>query len=295
MQINPSLTLPIGVFDSGMGGLTVLQELMHSLPNESFIYLGDTARLPYGTKSAETVKQYALQMARLLINLKIKLLVVACNTATTAALPFLMQQFPDLPIIGVVEPGARAAVQATRNKKVALLATETTIRAGLYQQLIRSLDPEIEVVTQSCGLFVALAEEGSVNDDIAVAACRKYLTPILDHGKPCDSVILGCTHFPVFTHPIATLLGPEVAIINSAKATAQVVKTRLHDLKRCAPANPLPTKTFLVTDLPERFIRIGELFLGQAINPDQVVLVDAQHPPWFRADAHPNKADHAGS
>lgn len=294
MPSNTSLTLPIGVFDSGMGGLTVLQELMHCLPNESFIYLGDTARLPYGTKSQETVKQYALQMARLLIDLKIKLLVVACNTATTAALPFLVQQFPDLPILGVVEPGARAAVQATRNKKVALLATETTIRAGLYQQLIHSLDPSIEVVTQSCGLFVALAEEGSINDDIAVAACRKYLTPILDHGKPCDSVILGCTHFPVFTHPIAKLVGPEVAIINSAKATAQVVKNTLLEMQRCAPVDTHPTKTFLVTDLPERFIRIGELFLGQAINPDHVLLVDAQHPSSSRVNSLSGKTDHAG-
>ena len=280
--------LPIGVFDSGMGGLTVLRELMTALPEESFIYLGDTARLPYGTKSQETVKQYALQMASLLINLDIKLLVVACNTATTAALPYLKKKFPQLPIIGVVEPGAKAAVKITRNKKIALLATETTIRSHIYQNLIYEYDPEIEIIPQSCGLFVALAEEGSVNDDIAVAACKKYLTPLLDHAKPCDSLILGCTHFPVLIKPIQALLGNHVQIINSAKETALVVESTLINIQQRATHTAIPTKTFLVTDLPERFIRIGELFLGQPINPDHVLLVDAQHP-------HPPRAEYVDS
>ena len=265
----------IGVFDSGMGGLTVLHELMNHLPNESFIYLGDTARLPYGTKSVDTVKQYALQMAHLLVDLNIKLLVIACNTATTSALSYLQREFPWLPIIGVVEPSARAASQATRNKKIALLATETTIRSQGYQALLHQLDPELEIIPQSCGLFVALAEEGSINDEIALATCQKYLTPLLSHGKPCDTVILGCTHFPVFTPTIERLLGPEVHIINSAKATAAVVQTLLDNQSLNAPANQLATQTFLVTDLPERFLRIGQTFLGHAINADHVILVDA--------------------
>ncbi|OGO91612.1 MAG: glutamate racemase [Coxiella sp. RIFCSPHIGHO2_12_FULL_42_15] len=265
--------LPIGVFDSGMGGLTVMRELMYSLPNESFIYLGDTARLPYGTKSQETVKQYALQMATLLIHLNIKLLVIACNTATTAALSYLQQQFPHLPIIGVVEPGAQAAVNATHNKKIALLATETTIRSGIYQKIIQTLDPEIEVFCQSCGLFVALAEEGCINDEIAQVTTRKYLAPLLNQSTPCDVVILGCTHFPVLSTTIAAAFQTSVSIINSGKATAKIVTAILQQTQLLNLTKPAE-RYFLVTDLPERFVRIGEIFLKQPIDPNRVMLVD---------------------
>lgn len=265
--------LPIGIFDSGMGGLTVLNALMKTLPNESFIYLGDTARLPYGSKSAETVMRYATQMAMILVNQNIKLLVVACNTATTAALPHLQSQFPHIPIIGVVQPGAEAAIATTKNNNIAILATETTIRSGIYQQTLRSLRPSVNLISQSCGLFVALAEEGCINDEIAHAAITKYLHPIVSSSVKYDCVILGCTHFPVLSKPIASLLGDEVALINSAQATAAAVKSNLQDLQLCAHSNT-PSTHFLVTDLPERFVRIGEIFLEQPIHPEAVILVD---------------------
>lgn len=290
-MLNPitQADLPIGVFDSGMGGLTVLNELKQCLPNESFIYLGDTARLPYGTKSQETVKQYALQMTSVLINLNIKLLVIACNTATTAALIFLQEQFPSLPIVGVVEPGAQSAANATRNKRIALLATETTIRSGIYQKIIHALDPAIDVITQSCGLFVALAEEGCIDDEIAIAATRKYLKPIIQHQHQCDAVILGCTHFPVLLKPIAAVFPYPVTIINSAKATAKTVASILQQMQQQRRSQSATT-IFLVTDLPERFIRVGEIFLGQPINSSQVFLVDGFGPNPFSPHKDINSA-----
>lgn len=166
-------------------------------------------------------------MASILIAQNIKLLVVACNTASTAALPQLQQQFPHIPIIGVVEPGARAAVVATKNNKVALLATETTIQSGIYQNTLRALSPQIEITTQTCGLFVALAEEGCTNDEIALLVAKKYLEPIINVYHQCDSVILGCTHFPVLMEPLAAILGDQINIINSAKATATEVQSIL--------------------------------------------------------------------
>lgn len=273
MKKKINTALPIGVFDSGMGGLTVLRELVNHLPNESFLYLGDTARLPYGTKSQETIVRYALQMVSLLIAQGIKLLVLACNTASAAALPYLQKQFPDIPIIGVVEPGARAAVNATKNNKVALLATETTIQSGIYQSTLRSLNPAIGIITQTCGLFVALAEEGCISDDIALLIIQKHLKPIINNRHHCDSVLLGCTHFPVFMQAFSTILGTGVNIINSATATAKAVKliTKKMNLESMTPQ---PTISFFVTDLPQRFIRVGKIFFGQCINPETVQLID---------------------
>ena len=265
--------LPIGVFDSGMGGLTVLRELVNHLPYESFIYLGDTARLPYGTKSRETVTRYAAQMASLLVAQGIKLLVVACNTASTATLPFLKMQFPDIPIIGVVEPGARAAISATKNNRVALLATETTIQSGIYQKMILTLNPEIKISSQTCGLFVALAEEGCINNEIARLVAKQYLEPIINDHQQCDSVILGCTHFPVFIESLTAILGSEINIINSATATAMAVKSITQKMNLESTAQS-PQLTFLVTDSPERFSRIGEIFFGQPIEASIVHLID---------------------
>lgn len=276
-QAAKNQSLPIGVFDSGMGGLTVLNELKLALPNESFIYLGDTARLPYGTKSPETVIRYATQIANILVKQQIKLLVVACNTATTAALPHLEQLFPDIPVIGVVQPGAAAAVAATKNNNVAILATETTIASGIYQQTLRDLNAHINVITQDCGLFVALAEEGCIDDDVAIAATKKYLQPIIDHEIDCDCVVLACTHFPVFSKAINQVLGDQVTIVNSAKATAESVQRLLNSSQMINGHHPVSTQ-FLVTDLPQRFIRIGELFLESKIEPQSVQLVDIHHP-----------------
>lgn len=274
MQENKS-KLPIGIFDSGMGGLTVLHELINALPKERFIYLGDTARLPYGTKSQQTVLHYAIAMATLLVRRGIKLLVVACNTATAAALPQLKQLFPDLPIIGVIEPGARAAIRASKSKRVALLATETTIHSEVYQQTLLSIDPSTHINARACGLFVALAEEGCVDDAIAYAVVEKYLAPLLQaDASCCDVVILGCTHFPVLIDPIRRFLGDTIQVINSALETAIVVSDTLSQLQLHHDTSVSSSCQFLVTDLPARFARLGELFLRHKIDPASVELVD---------------------
>lgn len=262
----------IGVFDSGMGGLTVLRALKQLMPDESFIYLGDTARLPYGTKSPETVIKYATQNAKLLLDRDIKLLVVACNTASTTALGYLQKQFPQIPIIGVLEPSVRMAVEVSQNHHIAILATETTIQSGQYQALIRQLKPEAKVFAQSCGLFVALAEEGFTDGEIALLTVKKYLEPIISHPHLHDCVILGCTHFPALIKPISKVLGPQINIIDSAHATAKAVQSILEHEQLLSDEGTHRHTTFLVTDSPERFIRVGKTFYGEAI-PDHIELV----------------------
>ena len=266
-------SLPIGVFDSGMGGLTVLRELKKSLPNESFLYLGDTARLPYGTKSQETVVQYAMQMAALLITKGIKLLVIACNTATMAALDALQKHYPKLPIIGVIEPGANAAIKAAQTKKnVLVLATEATIRSNVYSNFITEREASVNVTGLACGLFVALAEEGFVNDEVANIVVKKYLSN-LDVSK-FDSVLLGCTHFPVLKLIIQSYMGEAVTIVDSAIETAKAVKEALTQAD-IQSKRSVSTICFLVTDLPERFTRVGQLFLQERIAMKDVEVVNA--------------------
>ncbi len=260
-----SIEKSIGVFDSGMGGLTVLRALKSALPHESFIYLGDTARLPYGTKSQETVIQYAEKMTQILIQKNIKMLVVACNTATAAALDHLQNHTPNLPIVGVIEPGAQAAVQASNQHQYALLATETTIASDVYQKTLRALDPKAEILTQACGLFVALAEENCINDAIAAATVKKYLSPLMPQLHKDACIILGCTHFPVLTEAIKQYGGVDINIVDSATATAQKCAEKLKQLNlQCSPQHD-STIQFLVTDNPKRFQRIGPIFLGHAI------------------------------
>lgn len=261
----------IGVFDSGMGGLTVLRALRCALPNESFIYLGDTARLPYGTKSPDTVKQYAVQMARLLVERHIKALVVACNTATTAALPHLQAILPDIPVLGVVSPGAQAAVAATRNQRIVVLATETTIAANAYQQLIAAQLPQAVISARACSVLVALAEEGMVDNAIAKAAVEHYLTDIVDE----DTVLLGCTHFPVFESLLSRLLPVGVRVVDSANATAVALQQLLkqEDLLNVSVLSGGDVQ-YLVTDSVKRFQKVGEIFLGEALSVAEIELVD---------------------
>ena len=266
------LELPIGVFDSGMGGLTVLKQLSEVLPNESFIYLGDTARLPYGTKSQDTVVQYAKQMAQKLISKGIKCLVIACNTATTSALDALRQLYPQLPIIGVIEPGAIAAVTASKKQSILVLATETTVRSGVYQRTICRLEPKAQVAAKACGLFVALAEEGCIADEVTDAVLRKYLPPSQTLEQDC--ILLGCTHFPVLAVQIQKHQ-PGVTIVDSAIETAKAVKAELHQAKLISKTGSLGQISYLVTDLPERFARIGQIFLGKSISLASVELVSA--------------------
>lgn len=265
--------LAIGVFDSGMGGLTVLRALRARLPSESFIYLGDTARLPYGTKSPDTVKQYAMQMAKLLVERQIKALVIACNTATTAALPHLQLMLPDIPILGVVAPGAAAAAAATRNKRIVVLATETTIASNAYQELIVQHLPQAVINTRACGVLVALAEEGMVNNTVAREALMHYLDKVSDE----DTLLLGCTHYPVFSPLLTQLLPAGVSIVDSAYATAHSVYTLLKNKQLLNEAPNQTSQTqYLVTDSVKRFQTVGEIFLGEELLSQTIELVDAR-------------------
>jgi len=268
---------PIGVFDSGVGGLTVLRALRAQLPRESFIYLGDTARLPYGTKSPETVVRYAVQAADALVARGIKALVVACNTAAAAALPTLQARFPGLPLIGVVEPGARAAVAASRSGRIAVLATEGTVLGGAYQQSILRLQPQAQVSAMACQLFVALAEEGWMDGAVADATARRYLAPLLETGEAVrpDVIVLGCTHFPALRTVIAAVAGEGVQIVDSAATTAKAVAEQLAAAGLSAAAtSSAPEVRFLATDGLLRFITVGARFLGEDIPAGDVELID---------------------
>jgi glutamate racemase len=266
---------PIGVFDSGMGGLTVLRALAGRLPHERFIYLGDTARLPYGTKSAETVTAYALQATRLLIAEGVKMVVVACNTASAVALEPLAAALAPVPVIGVIEPGAKAGLAATRNNRIAVIATESTVKGGAYLRAIRALNPRAEVVQQPCQVFVALAEEGWTDTPVTVAAASDYLLPLFDGERAADTLVLGCTHFPVLAATISRVIGRRVAIGDSAETTAAAVAEALGaPAAGNATAAPRDSMRFFATDSPERFARVGAIFLGRPIDASDVELTD---------------------
>src|ERR1700744_3723935 len=249
---------PIGIFDSGMGGLTVMRALKARLPNESFVYLGDTARLPYGTKSADTVTRYAVQASRALLAHDIKMLVVACNTASSVALPALEDALAPLKVIGVIEPGAAAAVQA--GGPIAVIATEGTVKGGAYVRAIQNIDAAMPVVQQACPLLVPLAEEGLVEGEIARLAVERYLKPLLATLPHPRTLVLGCTHFPALKNTIAQVAGPDVRLVDSAETTAESVATALRDAGLLHDGTA-QAQLFLATDAPDRFSRVGEIFL----------------------------------
>ncbi len=252
---------PIGVFDSGIGGLTVLKALWERLPNESTLYLGDTARVPYGTKSAEVVTRYTEQNARFLIERDIKLLVVACNTASAVALPHLERRL-HVPVLGVISPGAQAAAERSRSGRIGVIGTVGTIRSGAYARALEAVRPGVEVVGKACPLFVALAEEGWVSGEVPRLVAREYLAELKDAGV--DTLVLGCTHYPLLKAVIGEAMGPKVALVDSAEATAAAVAARIQqDGSRSVTAPP--THKFFVTDVPERFLAVGERFLGRPI------------------------------
>jgi len=253
---------PIGVFDSGVGGLTVFREINRALPHESLIYLGDSARVPYGTKSPQTVIRYSLEAAHHLMERGIKLLVVACNTATAAALPALQEKLP-IPVIGVVEPGARAAIERTRGR-VGVIATEGTVKARAYTRAIHAIDPKVEVIESAAPLFVALAEEGWANTHVAREVAEVYLGPLIDAG--IDTLVLGCTHYPILRGTIEKVVGDAIAIVDSAETTAACVKAMVE------PNTSGETEHhFLVTDAEERFRRIAAEFLAREIESLELV------------------------
>lgn len=245
---------PIGVFDSGVGGLTVFREIARELPHQPLVYFGDSARVPYGTKSPETVIRYSLQAAAHLLDRGIGMLVVACNTATAAALPALQAQL-SVPVIGVVEPGARAAVKATRGR-VGVIATEGTVRSQAYTKAIQALNPRLEVIESAAPLFVPLAEEGWANTHVAREVAEVYLSPLIDAG--IDTLVLGCTHYPILRGTIEKVVGEKIAIVDSAETTAQSVRASMDG---DAPSSGEPEHRFIVTDATERFRRIAGDFL----------------------------------
>ena len=266
--------MSIGVFDSGVGGLTVLRALRAAMPAEDFVYLGDTARLPYGTKSAETVVRYSLQCAAALIQRRIRCLVVACNTASGSALDALRLQHPSVPVIGVIEPGAAAAVAASQSQHIAVIGTEGTISGGAYQTAIHRLNVSARVTSRACGLFVSMAEEGWTEGSIAAAVARRYLEPMFSIRDAPDTLVLGCTHFPALTAAIRSVLPRGVGIIDSAATTAAAVLRQLHGRPTAAGAPARGTVTWLATDGAARFARVGSAFLGETLHPDMVEIID---------------------
>ncbi len=302
--------LPIGIFDSGVGGLTVLAALEQRLPRESFLYLGDTARLPYGTKSAGTVTRYALRAAKALEARGVKALVVACNTASAIALEALEAEMARLPVFGVVRPGAAAAAAATKSGRIAVISTESTAREGAYVREIRRLLPAAQITSMACPLFVALAEEGWISGPIVEAVAREYLGGTFSGagadgggksgggargaGPAPDTLVLGCTHCPPLAGAIRRVVGEGVALVDSAATTAEVVAAALAERglsRRAAPRETAgasdaafaapdrappqpPVHHFLATDAPERFARVARHFLPERLAPADVELAD---------------------
>ena len=266
--------LPIGIFDSGVGGLTVLKAIRAALPCENLLYLGDTARLPYGTKSPASIARYAARATAELQKQGIKLLVVACNTASAVALDALRVQMSPLPVIGVVEPGARAAVTSRPGGSHLVLATEATVQLGAYRKAIESLDSAATVREKACELLVALAEEGWTDGDIATRIIRRYIDEASGDDFQADSIILGCTHFPLLKDPIQVIASDEVLLIDSASTTATVVGSTLRSSGSLRESDEAGGLRLLATDGATRFARVGGQFLGQPLSYADIELVD---------------------
>jgi glutamate racemase len=263
----PNSNLPIGIFDSGVGGLTVYRALHEHLPNEHFVYLGDTARVPYGTKSLATVERYAVENAQFLAAHGIKLLVVACNTASALALPAIRKAL-NIDVVGVIGPGARAAVAGSSGKRIGVIATESTVQSGAYTQAIAKADPNASVIERACPLFVPLAEEGWADEEVARTVAETYLK---DLRSSIDTLVLGCTHYPILESVIQQAVGWQVELIDSGEATAVEVKSLLKEkglAGSSAGTGALERQLcddldhFYVTDAAERFARVAERFLG---------------------------------
>ncbi|KAF3362642.1 Glutamate racemase [Chlamydiales bacterium STE3] len=255
--MNSKRTQAIGVFDSGLGGLTVMQQIARVLPNEKIIYLGDTARLPYGEKSPETIIRYTIENAIFLMEQNIKVFVIACNTATAFALSKIQNIF-NIPVIGVVTPGAEQALKVTKNHHIGVIGTKGTIRSKAYERKIQELNPQAKVVSIACPLFVPLVEEGFHHHQVAQMLIEEYLAPLKAH--PIDTLLLGCTHYPILQEQIQDFLGPEIAIVDSASTCAERVKQTLQECQLETPLNCPQPGQFFVTDNPEKFQLLGQKF-----------------------------------
>lgn len=257
---------PIGIFDSGVGGLTVFAAVKKLLPNETLIYLGDTARVPYGTKSPETVIKYSFEDALFLSKHDVKAMVVACNTASSTALGALTEKF-NVPLLGVVEPGADAAIEASKNLIIGVIGTRATIASDAYGKLLKKKNKDIRLVSRACPLFVPLVEEGWFNDDITKKTAEKYLAGLADEG--IDVLILGCTHYPLLKDVIRSVVGEGITLVDSAETTAKTLFKLLKSLKMDAQKkeNIPPPDRIYVTDLPAQFEAVAGRFLGEKLPP----------------------------
>jgi glutamate racemase len=253
---------PIGVFDSGIGGLTVVRALTHHLPHENIVYFGDTARVPYGPKSSQVVREYAAQDTDVLLEHDVKMIVIACNTVSAVALD-VVQKRAKVPVVGVIQPGAEAAVRATTRKRVGIIGTIGTINSNAYVNALRQIDPGIQAFSRACPLFVPLAEEGWTDHKASELIAKEYLFPLT--LEKIDTLILGCTHYPLLATIIGKVLHQTVTLIDSGEATAIIVK-RLLDEKNMRNASKLkPNLQFNVSDVPHKFTEVGERFLGQKL------------------------------
>jgi glutamate racemase len=250
---------PVGVFDSGIGGLTVAHEVIRQLPHESIIYFGDTARVPYGPKSPETVRRYSREIAAFLQEQGVKAIVVACNTATAHALGALREEL-DIPVVGVVEPGARAAVAATKQGHIGVIGTVGTIKSGAYERAIRAIDPDVQITARACPLFVPLVEEGWTDHDATKLIAREYLEPLI--AADVDTLVLGCTHYPLLKPLLRDVLGSSVKLIDSAEETAAETARTLAARDIAASPSADPGYRFVASDDPLQFLQLGQRFLG---------------------------------
>lgn len=254
---------PIGIFDSGVGGLTVLKEIFMALPSENTIYLGDTARVPYGIRSPETVTRYSFENTRFLSSKDIKILVIACNTASSVSLDAVRTHF-SVPVVGVIEPGAKAAVAASAKKKIGVIGTEATVRSGSYTRAIKKIDSSAEVFSMPCPLFVPLVEEGWTEGSITEMIAEKYLADIKQ--KDIDTLVLGCTHYPLLKPVLSQVMGDAVTLIDSAIETAREIHGILEKQSLLNTSGQTPKHQFYVTDSPQKFLAVGQRFLGADID-----------------------------
>ncbi|MFH1752618.1 MAG: glutamate racemase [Candidatus Omnitrophota bacterium] len=253
---------PIGIFDSGIGGLTVMREVCNVLPDEEIVYFGDTARVPYGTKSKETVTRFSKENIKFLLRFNVKLIVVACNTASSLSLPALARSFR-VPIVGVIGPGVRKALEGRKRGTVGVIGTRATVSSGAYESLLKKVDPSMKVISKACPLFVPIVEEGWLDNAVTADIIKEYLGEFKKRGA--DSLILGCTHYPLLKPAIKRYMGKGVELIDSALETAKMVKEILRERGLISKKRRSPRHKYFVTDEPSAFKRVGEKFLGGRI------------------------------
>jgi glutamate racemase len=266
---------PIGIFDSGIGGLTVVKEVMRLLPNERIIYLGDTARVPYGTKSDRTIKAFTLQCCLFLLEHNVKMIIIACNTASSVALEFIANMFK-IPVLGVILPGSLAAAERSTGRKIGVIGTQTTVNSQAYKKTIKTIDPRAEVFSQACSLFVPIAEEGWIDHRVTLEICEEYLKYF--SGTDIDTLVMGCTHYPILSatieKAIRKIMGKDIHLIDSGVETAKCAQEILSKNKLLNLDSQNPVHRYYVTDLPKNFSRVGEMFLGSKIDSIETVNVE---------------------